>query len=154
MWSGSFRAARCLVPAVGWYEWRSESRVDTRTGEIADLRQPYFLHLEGLAPIAFAGLWSSWRPERGAEPLLTFSILTRPAAPGLADLHDRMPVVLPESVYAQWLDPAHQDVARLRELLVSSAMGDFRHYPVSTFVNSAKNEGPECIRPLERKTVS
>lgn len=147
MWSAAFRGARCLVPAVGWYEWRSESRVDTSTGEIRDVRQPYFIHLEGLQPLALAGLWSNWIPERGAEPLLTFSVLTRAAAPGLAELHDRMPVVLPERAFEAWLDPANQDVAALRHLLSRESVSDFQRYAVSTYVNNAKNEGPRCIEP-------
>jgi putative SOS response-associated peptidase YedK len=150
MWRDAFRGARCLVPALGWYEWRSESRVDTRTGEIAEVRQPYFVHLEGLAPIAFAGLWSRWFPERGAEPLLTFSILTRPAAPGLATLHDRMPVVLPESAYDEWLDPKRRDEQSILRLLQEQAMSEFRSYAVSTYVNKPQNEGEKCIEPLEK----
>ncbi len=147
LWSAAFRGARCLVPALGWYEWRTESRVDTSTGEIRDVRQPYFIHLEGLQPLALAGLWSSWTPERGAEPLLTFSILTRAAAPGLAGLHDRMPLVLPESAHAVWLDPSNQDAASLRQMVSNEAVVEFRHYAVSTYVNNPKNEGERCIEP-------
>ncbi|HJS21799.1 MAG TPA: SOS response-associated peptidase [Steroidobacteraceae bacterium] len=148
MWRAAFRGARCLVPALGWYEWSTESRVDTRTGEIHEVRQPNFVHLDGLQPLAFAGLWSSWRPERGAEPLLTFSILTRAAAPALASLHDRMPVVLPESAYNEWLDPANDDVAALSRMIETGSVTDLRHYPVGLYVNNPKNEGPKCIEPL------
>lgn len=147
MWQPAFRGARCLVPALGWYEWSSESRVDTRTGEIAEVRRPHFIHLEGLAPLCFAGLWSSWSPDLGAEPLQTFSILTRPPSSGLAQLHDRMPVVLPEAAYEEWLDPVNQDVERLCHLVRTRALGDFRFYPVSTYVNSPRNQGEQCIEP-------
>lgn len=147
MWSAAFRGTRCLVPAIGWYEWRRESRVDTSTGEIQDIRQPYFIHLEGLQPLALAGLWSSWTPERGAEPLLTFSVLTRAASPGLEPLHDRMPVVLPERAYEAWLEPANQDAGALQKLLASDAIVEFQRYAVSRYVNNAKNEGPRCIEP-------
>jgi putative SOS response-associated peptidase YedK len=147
MWRGAFRGARCLVPALGWYEWRTEARVDTRTGEIADARQPYFVHLEGLAPLCFAGLWSRWSPEPGAEPLLTFSILTRPASPGLAELHDRMPVVLPASSYEEWLDPANADAVLLNRLVQTRAVSEFMAYPVTTYVNNPRNQGEQCLAP-------
>jgi putative SOS response-associated peptidase YedK len=147
MWRAAFRGARCLVPAIGWYEWSTESRVDTRTGEIHEVRQPNFVHLEGLQPLALAGLWSSWAPERGAEPLLTFSILTKTPTPALATLHNRMPVVLPESSYSEWLDPANDDVVALSRLIETGSVTDLRHYPVSLYVNNPKNEGPKCIEP-------
>lgn len=148
MWQAAFRGARCLVPALGWYEWSTESRVDTRTGEVAEVRQPHFIHLEGLAPLCFAGLWSRWSPDRNAESLLTFTILTRPPSPGLSRLHDRMPMVLPEAAYAEWLDPANDDVEGLRRLLRTQALHEFRTYPVSTYVNSPRHEGEKCIEPL------
>jgi len=146
MWQAAFRGARCLVPALGWYEWRSESRVDTTTGELSTVRRPYFIHLEGLQPLCFAGLWSRWRPERDAEPLLTFSILTRAPTTSLAQLHDRMPVVLREDQYAAWLDPANDDLSAQRTL-TSGALLEFRRYAVSTYVNNPRNEGKECIEP-------
>lgn len=148
MWRAAFRGRRCLVPAIGWYEWSTESRVDTRTGEIHQARQPHFIHLDGLQPLALAGLWSSWVPERGAEPLLTFSILTKAPTPALASLHDRMPVVLPESAYTAWLDPANDDVAALSHMIETGSVTDLRHYPVSLYVNNPKNEGPKCIEPV------
>lgn len=145
MWRGAFRGSRCLVPAIGWYEWRSEERVDVTTGEIKPVRQPYFIHLDGLAPICFAGLWSSWRPEPGAESLQTFSILTRAAAPQLASLHDRMPVVLPPEAYDEWLDDENRDAGNVSRLVTTRALGEFKAYPVSTYVNDPRNQGERCI---------
>jgi putative SOS response-associated peptidase YedK len=147
MWQAAFRGSRCLVPALGWYEWRSESRVDTRTGEISPVRRPYFIHLEGLEPLCFAGLWSRWRPERGSEPLLTFSILTRTPTPALAQLHDRMPVVLREEYFAAWLDPANDDVSALQQTVATGTVPEFKYYPVSTYVNDPRNESKKCIEP-------
>jgi putative SOS response-associated peptidase YedK len=147
MWRAAFRGTRCLVPAVGWYEWHTESRVETATGEIHDVRQPHFVHLDGLQPLAFAGLWSSWTPEQGAEPLLTFSILTRAATASVAGLHDRMPVVLAESAYDAWLDPANADTATLRQIIANRSLADFKHDTVSTYVNNPRNQGERCIAP-------
>jgi len=147
MWKAAFRQTRCLVPAVGWYEWRSESRVDTTTGEIAEVRRPHFIHLDGLAPVCFAGLWSSWRPDRASEPLLTFSILTRGASPQLARVHDRMPVVLSPDAYQQWLDPS-LEVTQVQSLIRTRSLDDFRAYPVTTYVNNPRNQGERCIEEV------
>ena len=148
MWRAAFRGARCLIPAVGWFEWRTESRVDTGTGEIRELRQPHFIHLDGLQPFAFAGLWSSWKPESDAVPLLTFSVLTHAAAPSVAGLHDRMPVVLPESSYNAWLDPSNADAEPLRLMIANQGIADFKHRAVTTYVNNPRNQGERCIEPL------
>ena len=78
MWRGALRHTRCLVPALGWYEWQA-----TPEGKV-----PHFIHAPGRAGISFAGLWSEWRNPEGTAQL-TFAILTRAAAPALAS---RLPV--------------------------------------------------------------
>jgi putative SOS response-associated peptidase YedK len=59
-----------------------------------------------------------------------------------------MPVVLPESAYTEWLDPANDDVTSLSRLIETGSVTGLRHYPVSLYVNNPKNEGPKCIEPL------
>src|SRR3954470_14224194 len=83
MWRGALRHCRCLVPALGWYEWRA----------MPEGKVPYFVHAAAMAGISIAGVWSEWRNPAG-EAQRTFAILTRPAPPPLAMLHDRMPLVL------------------------------------------------------------
>ena len=92
---------RCLVAADGWYEWQV-----TPDGKV-----PTFIQCVGpggeIMPFFFAGLWSNWRPkdQPNAAWLETFTILTHEACPDLVQMaHDRMPVVLPESAYSDWLD--------------------------------------------------
>src|SRR5256714_617795 len=92
----SFRQRRCLVPADGWYEWR------TRAG---GGKQAYFLTAEESVVLAFAGLWSV-----SVTGLVTYSIVTAAAVGNLASVHDRMPLILPPERWAGWLcgpaDPA------------------------------------------------
>src|SRR4051812_22977338 len=106
----SFERRRCLIPATGFYEWSA----------VAGHREKQAWHLRpaggaGGGVLAFAGLWSSWRP-RGAPRdddsvrLVTCTIVTTAANRLVAPVHDRMPVVLPASAWDEWLDPANDDV--------------------------------------------
>jgi len=136
MWRGALRHTRCLVPALGWYEWRVT----------ADGKVPYYIHAAGQGGLCFAGLWSDWKNPAG-ETQLTFAILTRAASPALAALHNRMPLVLAPSSWDAWLAPWPADHAsRLAEQALG-AVGEFEYYPVSRYVNSPKNQGERCIEP-------
>ena len=63
-------------------------------------------------------------------------------------IHDRMPVILGPTDYDFWLDPEVDDVTQLRELLQSYSGDDLDAKPVSTLVNSPKNDVVECIEPF------
>jgi putative SOS response-associated peptidase YedK len=130
MWRDPLRRARCLLPAQGWYEWQP----------LAGGKQPYYLHRADGRLLCFAGLMATWNGE------LSCALLTRAAEGPAAQVHDRMPVVLPDVDHAGWLDPALQDAtAFAREHAIAQ---EIAHYPVSKRVNSARNEGPELIEPL------
>src|SRR3712207_4405999 len=104
----ALRRRRCLVPADGLYEWRKEPDGKTKT--------PMYVRMKGGRPFAFAGLWDVWHaPDGSALPSCT---LVTTAPNGLmATIHDRMPVILPESAYARWLEPKERDPAELAALL-------------------------------------
>lgn len=93
MWRDPYRNARCLIPAVGWYEWQTLERTDPETGEVRSYKQPFYLRVDQDGPVAFAGLVSTWTAA-GGEPQLTCAILTRAPSQSAAEVHDRMPVVL------------------------------------------------------------
>jgi putative SOS response-associated peptidase YedK len=136
MWRGALRHTRCLVPALGWYEWRTAP----------DGKVPYYIHPSGQGGLCFAGLWSEWKNPAG-EPQLSFAILTRAASPALTAVHNRMPVVLPPSSWDTWLGPwPDEHASRLAEQ-VAGSVGEFEYYPVSRYVNSPKNQGERCIEP-------
>jgi putative SOS response-associated peptidase YedK len=130
----AFRRRRCLVVTDGFYEWRREGTTKT----------PYLLYLRSRRPFAFAGIWERWRSPAG-ETLATCAIITCPPNPLVAPIHDRMPVILPPAAYARWLDPLADD-ARL--LLVPYPEDEMDAHPVSTLVNSPRNDSPECVRPV------
>ena len=137
----AFRAARCLIPADGFYEWRKLDR-GGRTGKI-----PYYIRpRRNDGVLLFAGLYSI-RYDDAGEPRGTFTILTTSANRSLAPLHPRMPVILPPEHTTLWLDPRIMDPARLKPLLVPAPDEQLTFYPVSPRVNSPAHDLPECIEP-------
>lgn len=147
MWRQPYRHARCLVPAVGWYEWRAAEAVDQATGEIRRFRQPYFIYPSDRRLICFAGLMNARHLGEGVEQL-SCALLTRAASGQPAQVHDRMPVVLPELAFKSWMSPdvtSPEDVAAM----VGYAHEDFEFYPVTTRLNEAKYDNEEFVRAVQ-----
>jgi len=92
-----------------------------------------------------AGLWESWRNPADGERLESCTIVTTAPTSSIAQIHDRMPVILPVSAHAAWLDPANEDLARLDPLLAPYAADLLTSHPVSRRVNSARNDEPELV---------
>lgn len=134
----AFRRRRCLLPADGFYEWQ---QADGR-------KQPMRIVRHDGAVFAFAGLWESWRPPEGDEVIYTCTIITTDANDTLRPIHHRMPVVVPPESYDLWLDREIDDPEVLLPLLRPRPNDEFRAYPVSTLVNNARNDVPECVEPL------
>lgn len=150
MWREPLRTGRCLLPAEGWYEWREVERTNPRTGEIVRAKQPHYIRRHDGQPFCFAGLMSFRSAPGSPDALLSCAILTTAAAGLVAEVHDRMPVVLQEDAHTEWLDPALKDSSKASVLARSRTMPDaFTHFPVRKLVNSARNEGPELIEPAD-----
>lgn len=131
----AFARRRCLVPADGFYEWKAD----------AGRKRPFWIHPSDGGLVSFAGIWERWsRP--GSEPRHTFAILTRPASADVADIHDRMPVVVSASDRNAWLGRA-TDVEAARALL-SAAAPAFSCRPVSTRVNRPEEDDAGLIEPV------
>ncbi len=137
----AFKARRCLIPADGFYEWKS----------IRGKKYPVYITLPAQHPFAFAGLWESWRDRRFSNrpPYRTCAIITREASPCIRSIHSRMPLVLRPEGYDTWLDPQVQDSDRLNYILHFCAVTDFIFHPVSMRVNSARHNDPSNIRPVQ-----
>jgi putative SOS response-associated peptidase YedK len=129
------RTRRCLVPADGWFEWAK--RLDTPT------KQPYFITPQDGSVLALAGLWEVWG--RGEERLYTCTVVTSPAVGALSEIHERMPLVLPPDRWADWLDPARQDVEELVRPTPPEVVEALELRPVSTAVNNVRNNGPKLL---------
>lgn len=144
MWRTAWRHARCLLPALGWYEWRAHEHADPATGEIAVRKQPCFIRPQDGGLIAFAGIWSPRTDEPGVGAG-SCAILTRAGMGAAAQVHDRMPVVLDEAGARAWVDPALDDPAAL---VARHAREDFVFHPVSARVNQRGAEGEQLIEPM------
>ena len=128
------RKRRCIVPAIGWYEWQGDKPP----------RQPYVFHKDGFPVITFAGIWTA--REVDGVWVRSFAIITTAATGALQRIHHRKPVVLDSEQQGEWLDPALQEHAAAE--LLKGSVSTISTYPVSTMVNRPDAQGAECISPL------
>jgi putative SOS response-associated peptidase YedK len=139
-----FRKYRCIIPADGFYEWQTVPGLLNAKGKPA--KQPRYIHRLDGEPLAFAGMWSAWRDPAqppDAPRLHSATIITTSANGDMAPIHDRMPVLLPASKWAEWLDPTNDDTATLGRLLVPAPDGLLTSHTVSTEVNNVRNRGEQ-----------
>jgi putative SOS response-associated peptidase YedK len=147
----AFARRRCLLPADGYYEWQV---LEGKGPKGKNLKQPFFIHRADSGPLAFAGLYELWRDREhpDGDPdawLWTATIITTSAPDELGQIHDRMPMVIAPESWADWLDPENSDAGDLQSLLAPAAARGLATYPVSTAVNSVRNNGPELIEPVK-----
>ncbi len=140
----AFAKRRCLLPADGYYEWQSQPGA---------AKQPIYISRRDGRALAFAGLYELWRDPAVARDdpdawLWTATVITTSAPDELGMIHDRMPMIIDPNRWSDWLDPANGDVADLRSLLAPAAASGLMTYPVSTAVNSVRNNGPQLIEPM------
>jgi len=148
----AFKRRRCLLPADGYYEWQQPDgrESDSPGGK----KQPYYIFREDGGPLAFAGLYEFWRDKDLPDDherawLWTAVIITTSAPDDLGKIHDRMPMVIQPDRWQEWLDPAASDPADLMALLAPAASIGLTSYPVSTAVNSVRNNGPELTQRVD-----
>jgi putative SOS response-associated peptidase YedK len=131
------RGQRCVLPAGGFYEWHLSE---------AGVRQPFYIHLADQDVFGFAGLWDR---SHGADGVIeSCTLITMPANPLLRQIHNvdqRMPAILRQSDHQAWL---HGDQGQARAALVEYPADAMVAWPVTTRVNSPRNEGPGLIEPM------
>jgi putative SOS response-associated peptidase YedK len=141
VFANPFLCLRCLLPADGFYEWqdRGEGR----------RKQPYLLRDADGGLLAFAGIWSVWRDPSAedADPLYTTAIVTTEARGEMERLHHRMPVMLPEPLWADWLTADEDDAPHLLEAVAELGAPRLAATPISDRVNNVRNDGPELLEP-------
>lgn len=133
----ALKSRRCLIPADGFYEWKKDGKA----------KQPMHIRRKDDELFAFAGLWEEWKAPDGAR-LHTCTIITTEPNELMAEIHNRMPVILPRSAESLWLDPSLDDPVQLTALLKPYDARELTAYPVSTSVNSPAHEGNELIAPI------
>ncbi|VFN03540.1 MAG: Putative SOS response-associated peptidase YedK [Candidatus Kentron sp. G] len=137
----AFRRSRCLIPANGFYEWKTV-RENGRP-----VKQPYYIRPEdGEDLFGFAGLAEYWRSPAG-EVIHSCCIITTAANAFMQPIHHRMPVILGAGDYGQWLDTSRTGWEALRALLLPKAAGMIA-YPVSRAVNSSREDSQALVEPV------
>ncbi len=130
---GPFKHRRCIIPVSGFYEWQHQG----------ERKQPFFIRPANGGYFALAGLWDHWQGE-GGEEIESCAIITTEANSLMRTIHDRMPVILPTDSLPSWLDSkTSQEV--LLTMLGPCSDELLEAYPVSSRVNSPRNNGPECV---------
>jgi putative SOS response-associated peptidase YedK len=136
----AFARRRCLVPIEAFYEWKKLGPKE---------KQPYAIALAGGGFMALAGLWENWKSPDG-EWVRSFTIVTCPPNELCAQIHNRMPVILPRSVWSTWLGEEEVDSpGTLKALLAPYPAEDMTMWPVSARVGNVRNNDPSLIEPTE-----
>jgi putative SOS response-associated peptidase YedK len=143
-WREPLKKRRCIIPADGFYEWKSLS--DSKKAR----KEPYAISLADGKPMGFAGLWDAWKepkksPQQTDTWLQSFAIITTEANEIMSTIHTRMPVILAPSDWEEWLakDEATPPIHLLRQF-ESDAM---RLAPCNSAVGNVRNNGPEMLKP-------
>ncbi len=144
----AFERRRCLVPADGWFEWKAlPSRqltfADIPVAPEPPLKQAHFIAAPNRSLMTFAGLWEGWDKPTGGR-IHTFTILTRPAEGVVAEVHDRMPVVVAPKLRDRWLQPVRDDC---RADILDAPLPALEVQAVSRHVNYVLNDDPRCLQP-------
>jgi len=115
----AFKARRCIIPASGFYEWSAKNGI----------KQPWYISLKSGEPMAFAGLWETWKPQE------TCCIITTSANTLMEPIHDRMPVILPEDQWATWLSPSERHADKLLPMICPHDAGSMQAWQVTRELN-------------------
>lgn len=130
----AYRARRALLPVDGFFEWRA----------IRGRKQPYAVALASGQPFALAAIWDEWHDPKLGARIRTFAIVTCPANALMAEIHNRMPVIVAPEHYDLWLSDAPDP----RGLLRPYPTEEMRLWPVSPKVNSSRADGPDLVEPV------
>jgi len=135
----ALRRRRCLVLASAFYEWRRDA---------GGGKTPMAIRRRDQRPFTLAGLWETWRDPDDGSTVRSFTIVTGAPNELVAQVHDRMPVILPADAAERWLDPDAHDAQDLLPLLVPLPAADLVAYAVSPAVGNVRHDAPDCLEPL------
>ncbi len=142
-----FQRQRCIIPVDRFYEWVLLDGHEKKT--------PMRIHRVDDAPFAFAGLWDTWRdPDNDGEILRSCTILTGSPNDKIAEIHHRMPIMLPPAAWDTWLDREMRDPDKLQDLLVPAPSELMDFHPVSTDVNNPRTRGEHLIERVDPEAAS
>lgn len=135
----AFRERRCIIPASGFFEWKTQGKN----------KQPYFISARDGMPLSFAGIWGSWTAVDTGEFIESCTIITTTPNALMKTIHDRMPVILPTDAWDTWLSPFPQSDEALLPLLKLLDTDLMQAWPVSPAIGKVANQGEELIKPMQ-----
>ncbi len=135
----ALKHGRCIIPASGYYEWHTNPDKS---------KQPYYITMADDQPMALAGLYASWMGPNGEE-VDSVATITVPANGQLSEIHDRMPAILRGDAIEEWLNVREVRAREAGQLALPLEDGVLKFHPVSTRVNSARDDDPGLIEPAE-----
>ena len=145
---------RCLVPISGWYEWQVSPVATDAKGK--PRKQPFYVSRTDDTPLALGGLYEFWKnaDAPAEDPLswvVSFTVVTTAAEPGLDRIHDRQPLALEPEQWADWLDPTVTAPDDVRDLVRAAHVpGRFQAWAVGRAVGSSRSSGPQLVEPVPR----
>lgn len=132
----SIQKRRCVLPADGFFEWKREPEGRSKT--------PFFIRRRDEKPFLIAGIY-----EEASDPFPAgFALLTTGPNELMEPIHHRMPVILDLEAARSWLSTGPIEPDQVRTICVSYPAALMRADPVSPIVNNARNDSPDCVRPL------
>lgn len=131
----AFKRRRCLIPADGFYEWKTDGKI----------KQPYFISLKSGEPMAMAGLWESWT-EPGGSILRTVCVVTTSANALMEPIHDRMPVIISPENWRAWLSEPAENIAGL---VIADPDTEMQAWPVSRRVSKTVDDDAGLIETID-----
>jgi putative SOS response-associated peptidase YedK len=120
----AFKYRRCIIPASGFYEWKTLNRI----------KHPWYINLKSREPLPFAGLWETWQSPEG-DKVESCCIITTTANSIMDPIHDRMPVILNPGQWDDWLSPNIRQTDNLLPLIRPYSAGAMQAWPVTRQVN-------------------
>ena len=135
LWRDAFKRRRCIFPVAGFYEWKRDGKT----------KQPHSIDRRDGEVMALAAVWDRWKDRETGDELLTFAVVTCPPNELVAEIHDRMPVVLDPASYDIWLDGAPEAAL---PLLKPCPADDLVAYRVSDRVGNVRNDGPDVLERI------
>lgn len=133
----AYKRRRCIVPVDNYFEWKATKG--------AKVKQPFAIGMKSGEPFGIAAIWENWRHPETGEWRRTFCVITCPPNELMADIHDRMPVILPAEAYDRWLANIEPDP---RDLLAPFPSNLMTMWPVSTRANKPANDDPGILEPV------
>ncbi|MDF1876635.1 SOS response-associated peptidase [Sulfurimonas sp. SAG-AH-194-L11] len=135
----AYRQRRCLVPLNGYFEWVKDP--------VSKKSQAHFIVSTSGDYFVFAGIYESWYDNKLKKTILTCAVLTTEPNNTIAELHNRMPVILESDKWDLWLNN-RSDFRELNTLFIPINSDKIRYFRVGEAVNSVKNRGEECIKEV------